>query len=37
MVDLSQPVEFNFILSTIGVILAITAIGVFLVRLKKVK
>ncbi len=35
MYDLSQPVELNFILKSIAVILVLTAIFAFLVKLKK--
>jgi len=36
MPDVSQPVELSFIFGTIGVILLITAIGIALVKMKKV-
>ncbi len=35
MPDFTQPVEMNFILSTIGVIFAIVAVGIVLVKLGK--
>jgi len=35
MVDFSKPVEFSFIVENIAVILILTAIFAFLVRLKK--
>lgn len=35
MPDMSQPVEMSFIFSTIGVIFAIVAIGIALVKLGK--
>lgn len=37
MVDFSKPVEFSFIITTIVVILAITVIGIALVKLGKNK
>lgn len=36
MPDLASPVEFSFILITIGVIVATTIVGIILVKLKKV-
>ncbi len=36
MPDLTQPVTLNFIFETIGVILLVTAVGVVLVKMKKV-
>jgi len=36
MPDLSQPIELSFIFATIGVILLVTAIGIVLVKMKKV-
>ncbi len=35
MVDFSKPVEFSFILKNIAVILILTAIFAFLVKIKK--
>jgi len=35
MPDLTQPVTLTFIFETIGVILAMTALGIFLVKMKK--
>ena len=32
MPDLSQPIELSFIFATIAVIIAITAIGIFVVK-----
>lgn len=36
MPDLSQPVTLTFIFETIGVILLLTAIGIALVKMRKV-
>lgn len=36
MPDLSQPVTLEFIFATIGVILIVTAIGIILVKKRKV-
>jgi hypothetical protein len=36
MPDLSQPVTLNFIFETIGVILAVTALGIVLVKMRKI-
>ncbi len=36
MPSLSQPVEMNFILYTIGVIVVISIVSIVLVKLKKV-
>ncbi|MDH4943666.1 hypothetical protein [Sulfurimonas sp. C5] len=35
MPDMTQPVEMSFILSTIGVVFAIVAVGIVLVKLGK--
>jgi hypothetical protein len=35
MPDLSQPVTLSFIFQTIGVILAVTAAGIVLVKMRK--
>ncbi len=35
MPDLTQPVTLRFIFETIGVILAITAAGILLVKMRK--
>ncbi|WP_304543168.1 hypothetical protein [Sulfurimonas microaerophilic] len=35
MPDMTQPVEMSFILSTIGVIFAVIAVGIALVKLGK--
>ncbi|WP_255524256.1 hypothetical protein [Sulfurimonas marina] len=35
MPDMTQPVEMGFILSTIGVIFAVIAVGIALVKLGK--
>lgn len=35
MPDFSQPVEMSFIISTIGVIFAVIAVGIALVKLGK--
>jgi flagellar biogenesis protein FliO len=32
--DLTKPVELSFIFGTIGVILALTAVGIYLVKRK---
>lgn len=37
MVDLSQPVEMNFIIETIAFLLIATAIGIFFVNYKTKK
>lgn len=38
MVNIAEPVEFSFILATVGAILAATALGVFFVqKVKKSK
>ncbi len=37
MIDLSKPVEFSFILITIGVILVVTAVGIYFVNKKAKK
>jgi len=36
MVDLANPVPFSFVLITIGAIFVAVAIGIWLVKLKKV-
>ncbi len=36
MPDLSSPVEFSFVLATIGIITVITIVGIVLIKLKKV-
>jgi len=35
MPDLTQPVTLRFIFETIGVILAVTAVAIFLIKMKK--
>ena len=35
MPDLAQPVELSFVFQTIAVILVLTAVGIFLVKLRK--
>jgi hypothetical protein len=35
MPDLAKPVEFSFIIETIGVIFLIIAIGIYMVKMKK--
>jgi hypothetical protein len=36
MVDFSNPVEFSFVLTTVGAICIVIAIGIWLVKIKKV-
>ncbi len=37
MVDFSKPVSFSFIIATIGILLILTAIGIFAVNYKTKK
>lgn len=35
MADLSKPLEFSFVLGTVGAIFILIAIGIWLVKLRK--